>query len=292
MLQQTTVVAVIPRYLAWIEQFPDVQALAAASEQEVLRAWQGLGYYTRAKRLREAALVITKDLGGDWPRTAQELKKLPGIGTYTAAAVASFAFGEAVAVVDANVSRVVARLDAMEKPVDTAAGRESVESIATAMLDRVLPATHNNAMMELGATVCLPRAPLCEACPVAGHCVGRLRGAENFPMRKGRRVITRLECEHVFVVSGRGILLRQQQGARWAGLWTLPEAELRGIVADRDAPAMLTLTYPITRYRVTLRVWPGAQEGRLHESCRWWPLRSLADCPMPSPHRKVLANLL
>ncbi len=292
MLQQTTVAAVIPRYLAWIRQFPDASALASAKEQDVLTAWQGLGYYSRARRLQEAARQITTECNGQWPRHARELVKLPGVGAYTAAAVASFAFGEAVPTIDANVARVVARLDAISAPVDSADGRRLIEASASALLDQVLPATHNNAMMELGATVCLPRSPRCDDCPVAHHCKAATLNPEDFPAKKPRPAVTRSESMNVFILSRRRLLLRQQQGPRWAGLWALPEADLPGITVEEGSMPLLTLYFPITRYQVTLRVLKGKLPGRLPGSCRWWPLDKLANCPMPSPHRRAIETLL
>ena len=165
MLQQTRVAAVMDHYARFLQKFPTVQALAAAREASVLAVWSGLGYYHRARRMHQAAKVIARERNGSFPRTAEEWRELPGIGRYTAAAIASIAFGEAVAVVDGNVERVLDRVfGAVE-------GREAAWQRAEALLDRERPGDFNQAMMELGATVCTPRAPQCPMCPLHDWCV-------------------------------------------------------------------------------------------------------------------------
>src|ERR1035438_1163246 len=159
MLQQTRVAAVLDHYARFMERFPTVQALAAAREQSVLALWSGLGYYHRARRLPHARQPFARQRHGEFPRTAEAWRDLPGIGRYTAAAVASIAFGEPVAVVDGNVERVLGRLFGRTQ------GRESAWQQAEALLDRARPGAFNQAMMELGATLCTPRAPQCLLCP-------------------------------------------------------------------------------------------------------------------------------
>lgn len=292
MLQQTTVAAVVPRYTAWMKRFPNIMALAGAAEQDVLQAWQGLGYYSRARRLSMIARAIVSEREGHWPETAAGLAALPGIGPYTSAAIASFAFGEPVAVVDANVVRVVTRLCNIREPVDTARGKALVAAAALKMFDADHPARHNNAMMELGATVCLPNGPKCSDCPVAAQCASAGRAPESLPVKKPRARPTALVERHVFVHGRRGILLRRQPGSRWHGLWTLPEADLKGLPVLADAQPLHCHTFPITRYRVTLQVYAARTPRRLPDACAWWALNALDACPMPSPHRRVLRNLL
>ncbi|MCZ7652440.1 MAG: NUDIX domain-containing protein [Thermoanaerobaculia bacterium] len=254
MLQQTRVAAAMPYYARFLARFPDVAALAAATEEEVLALWSGLGYYRRARQLHAAARRIA---AAGFPRTARELAQLPGVGPYTAAAVASIAFGEPVAVVDGNVVRVVARLLAWDEPVERAASRRAIAASAGALLDRERPGESNQALMELGATLCRPAGPLCGACPLAPFCAGRARGvAAELPRRAPRRppqrerlVVARVER------AGRVLLFRRDAGERLlAGLWELPEAP-----AGAGAEAALTARYG-GRFRL------GAPLGRLRHA--------------------------
>ena len=171
MLQQTRVAAVLDHYARFMERFPTVQVLAAAREASVLAAWSGLGYYNRARRMHQAAKVIVRERHGKFPQTAEDWRELPGIGRYTAAAIASIAFGEAVAVVDGNVERVLSRFHGQDE------SREGAWQQAEALLDHRRPGDFNQAMMELGAVVCTPRAPQCLLCPLNTWCVSR--GAET-----------------------------------------------------------------------------------------------------------------
>ncbi len=191
MLQQTRVAAVIEHYKDFLGRFPTLVALALAPEEEVLAAWSGLGYYRRARMLHKAAQFIVQERGGVLPMTAAELKTLPGIGEYTSAAIASIAFGESVAVVDGNVERVLLRVTGRPE-VGTAAARAFVQTQANALVPKRRPdgsgnaaGDHNQAMMELGATICLPKAPLCVACPLYAMC--RTRGEHVTPARAAQR---------------------------------------------------------------------------------------------------------
>jgi A/G-specific adenine glycosylase len=191
MLQQTRVAAVVEHYESFLRQFPTIVALALAPEEEVLAAWSGLGYYRRARLLHKAAKFITEERGGVLPRTAAELRTLPGVGEYTCAAIASIAFGESVAVVDGNVERVLLRLTGRPE-LGNAEGRAFVQAQASALMPRRrmnghgnAAGDHNQAMMELGATICLPRAPLCLHCPVYAMC--KTRGEHMTPPRQAQR---------------------------------------------------------------------------------------------------------
>lgn len=191
-LQQTTVAAGAPRFEGLLARFPTVEALASAGERELLAAWSGLGYYARARNLHRAARLVA-ERGGVVPRTVEELRALPGVGPYTAAAVASLAFGVPVPVVDGNVSRVLSRVEAIPGDGRTGASGAAVAEAAEAFLDRRRPAEHNEALMELGALVCLPRAPLCPACPLRSGCRARALGRpEAFPAPRPRKAAVRL----------------------------------------------------------------------------------------------------
>ncbi len=226
MLQQTRVEAAVPYYRAFLRAFPDVHALAAAQEEDVLRVWAGLGYYARARHLLRAAREVVRQ--GSFPATAAGWRKLPGVGPYTAAAVASIAFGEDVVAVDGNVARVGLRLLGLPRSTGDAAARRAVQ----AALSRVLPSGQagefNQALMDLGATVCLPARPRCAACPVQAFCRAHSTGRVNqIPLRPPRPARPHRRFVAAVVRDGRGrvLLVRQPSNGLWGGLWTLPYVE-------------------------------------------------------------------
>ena len=188
MLQQTQVATVIPFYERWLARFPDFGALASADESEVLSVWQGLGYYSRARNLHRAAKTVVAAHGGEMPRDPMFIRALPGIGRYTAGAVASFAFDLPEPLVDANVARVLARLLDLHTPIDSTAGQAALWSAAIALVPQKGARTFNSALMELGALVCAPRTPQCLLCPIRTHCAAFANGtAESLPRKKPRR---------------------------------------------------------------------------------------------------------
>jgi A/G-specific adenine glycosylase len=190
-LQQTRVKQGHDYYLRFIGAFPTVETLARASEQNVLRAWQGLGYYTRARNLHRAARVIVNDLGGQMPRNSHDLRKLSGIGPYTAAAIASIAFREPVAVVDGNVYRLLSRCFAISTPIDSTEGKKSFGALANRLIDTLEPGRFNQAMMELGALICTPTNPQCHLCPVEADCLSLKTGTHlQYPV-KGKKIAKR-----------------------------------------------------------------------------------------------------
>ncbi len=229
MLQQTTVAAVIPYWERFVARFPDVRALAAADEDDVLASWAGLGYYRRARSLHAAARTLVAAGRGSLPRSVAGLRALPGIGEYTAAAIASIAFGIAEPVLDGNVVRVLARLLGERGEPTRAAVRRRLLDVARALLDPAAPGETNQALMELGATVCTPRAPDCPACPWRGRCVARRDGLTGeLPRRPARRAsITVVRAAaRVRRRDGRLLLVRIRDGRANAGLWELPTATL------------------------------------------------------------------
>jgi A/G-specific adenine glycosylase len=212
MLQQTRVAAVIPYYEKFLMRFPNAATLAGAPEEDVLTMWSGLGYYSRARNLQAAAREIAAS--GEFPRDYDSIRALAGIGDYTAAAVASIAFGLPHAVIDGNVKRVVARLS----NDDAVATRE----VAEQLLDRRNPSRSNQALMELGAVVCLPRDPLCTACPIAEHCKAHRQGSQNeVPAKRAKPAMVSLE-HSLLVIRNRGRILLAP-GSRVRGFWDLPE---------------------------------------------------------------------
>jgi A/G-specific adenine glycosylase len=205
MLQQTRVAAAIPYYERFLERFPDIQTLAAARQEEVLRLWSGLGYYSRARNLQKAAQQIVAKHGGQFPRRAEEILALPGIGEYTAAAILSIAFGEKYAVLDGNVARVLARLGAIRGDLRASQRWQELQIVADAYLDSKSPGDWNQAMMELGATMCTPKSPQCLLCPVSQFCEGRKLGiAESLPEKRKKRATVEVTLAVAVFTDGNG----------------------------------------------------------------------------------------
>lgn len=227
MLQQTRVETVIPYYKEWMKRFPDLEALAVAQEEEVLRTWQGLGYYSRARNLHRAARMVKERLGGRLPVSSSALRALPGVGEYTAGAVASIAFGEVVPAVDGNVRRVLCRLFDLPDP-----RVGELRRLAEPLVDPVRPGDFNQALMELGALLCTPRVPRCGSCPLEDICLARERGTETErPAAKDRRAVPELDIAVVVAaatVSGTPrLFLRKRPGpGLLAGMWEFPGAEI------------------------------------------------------------------
>lgn len=244
MLQQTRVAAMLDYYGRFLKRFPTVQALADAREPSVLAAWSGLGYYRRARMLHQTAKVVDREMQGAFPASSVELRKLPGIGRYTSAAVASIAFGEATAVVDGNVERVLIRL--LRKRLSG----EPLWAMANSLLATNRPGDHNQAMMELGATVCLPREPLCGQCPVVQFCRSRGKQATSSRKPSPQKVIGNYSLH----LDKGAVFLRQRDpgNSLMPSMWELPEATQ----PDGGEP-MLRLRHSITNTNYEVRVWRG-----------------------------------
>lgn len=278
MLQQTTVTAVIPYFERWLARFPTLESLAHAAEEDVLALWQGLGYYSRARNLRRAAIAVVEDGRGEVPRSAPELRRLPGVGDYTASAIASFAFDAVEPVIDANIARLLARLRNWQKPVDDATGRAFLLNAARNLLPNSGGRLHNSALMELGALVCVARNPRCFECPIRRECVAER--PKRLPVRKPRRAVERVFEGRAFVFEQGKLWLDASPGPRWRGMWLLPLAAYTGRRADHVE------SYSITRFRVTMRVFFESIEGR--ELIGHFP-DGLP--PMPSAHRRAVAAM-
>jgi A/G-specific adenine glycosylase len=285
MLQQTRVAVVIEHYKEFLHRFPTIEKLAAAREASVLAAWSGLGYYRRARMLHAAAKSVVKEHGGRFPANAKELRVLPGIGRYTSAAIASIAHGEPVAVVDGNVERVLSRL------LGRRLADEASWQTAEALLEQARPGDFNQAMMELGATICLPRQPMCLMCPVNRWCVTR---GELAKLERGTRQIKReihyaLGCRDgsVFLVQ------RGQNVSLMPGMWELPELarseiprELNLTRSDKTGRAGLTLRHSITVTDYTVRV---RQTAVPDETAGKWVARDrIESLPLTGLARKIL----
>lgn len=280
MLQQTTVATVIPRFADWMKRFPSLPALAAASEQEVLSAWEGLGYYSRARRLHSAAKSIIERHGGSVPDSEEALLTLPGIGAYTAAAILAFAHDRSAVVLDTNINRVLARWGNVTVPIDTVAGKKAIANLAGSFFPETGCRDVASALMDLGALVCSAGKPDCNTCPVKSTCSATT--PETLPKKSPRRVTTRLTEHRAWFQRGQKLHLRQSEGPRWRGLWILPELG----TATPTGRWITEITYPITRYSITMKVFPvkGALPGKL----RGFSREELAGLPIPSPHRRAI----
>jgi A/G-specific adenine glycosylase len=287
MLQQTRVSAVIPYYERFIERFPTFRILAEAPESELLKAWSGLGYYSRARNLRDAAQQMVAV--GAFPRSYESIRLLAGVGDYTAAAVASIAFGLPRAAVDGNVLRVLARLLGDPGDITHTTVRRRLAEAATKLLDKRDPGSHNQAMMELGATVCVPRPPLCSQCPVCTLCEARKRGLESELPVKSRRAKT-LQVELVlYWIERRGALLgwqRPTESRMLAGFWELP-GESQAPQAAAGA-RIGSFRHAITNHQYRVHI-VEASVARAPRGMHWLRLSDLNHLPLSTTFRKAVA---
>lgn len=300
MLQQTRVAAVIERYNEFRRRFPTLAALAAAEESQVLAAWSGLGYYRRARMLHKAAQFVVRELGGELPSSCAELRTLPGIGDYTAAAIASIAFGESVAVVDGNVERVLLRI--IGRPEEkSAAARARMQRLAQTLVPAAskkgnAPGDHNQAMMELGATICLPRAPLCLHCPVVELCHTR---GEHVTLRREKQQVRRV----AYLLSVRRspertqVLLEQRspEASLMAGMFELPPLPLDAVEGREP---VLRVRHAITNTNYSVEVYEAAEKDLLignisasDEDLHWASTTQFALLPLTGLARKCLLRL-
>lgn len=317
MLQQTQVATVLPYFERFLHRFPDVTSLANADEREVLRHWEGLGYYRRAKQLHQAAKQIVSEHGGSFPSDFQAVLALPGIGRYTAGAICSFAWDQPMPIVEANTQRLYARLLGLKNSLTSRESQQSLWEFATRMAQVDSPGRVNQALMELGALVCKP-TPQCDACPLRKQCITWEKGWQNqIPAPKPPKVYTSLqEVALVFQDAKKRWLLRRcQEGERWAGLWDFPRYEIPTHLARAHWPEWLTeacrqglgracrledrllsLEHAVTRYRIQLEcyraTWVDRSRLRLHpDSLTWVSQEALTDYPLCSSGRKIAARL-
>jgi A/G-specific adenine glycosylase len=288
MLQQTQVATVIPYYHNWLRTFPDFGSLARASENEVLRAWQGLGYYARARNLHATAKTVMNRHGGNFPREIEQLRQLPGIGKYTAHAVATFAFDESVPIVEANTGRVLARLFNLRESVNSTSGRRTLWEKAASLLPKSGAATFNSALLDLGALICVARKPKCDACPVEAFC--RAQNPAALPIRKSRPEMKQGIETHALIVR-RGQILLEQSRQRWRGMWILPPIKLKCLEQPRVQPRpVYESVFPFTHHRITLSVHRRAAPKRIGPGQQWFG--SIDQVAMPSPHRRAAQSLI
>ena len=296
MLQQTQVATVVRgRYLErWLETFPDLPTLAAAPVEQVLKAWEGLGYYRRARTLQTLAQRVVQQHAGELPSQADTLAALPGIGPYTAGAVASLAFGRSSAVVDGNVARILARVLDWREPIDSTQGARWSWRMAQALVDACDdPRRFNSALMELGQTVCPPGRPRCGSCPVREFCrSGSGQGIDPgaLPVKKPVEPPTEVVESVLWWQRGDWILLQQiPAGRRRAGLWQLPGTG----EAERQRNPLHRLTYGITRYRVRLTVFAPADDESppAGDDFRWLDPEQRAQVAIAAPYLKAIAHI-
>jgi len=284
MLQQTTVSSVIAnqRFERFMDEFPDVNTIAEASESKILRAWEGLGYYNRVRNLQKTARVIVSENEGRFPKSASLLEKLPGIGRYTAGAVSSFAFNEPAPIVDGNIARVLARLFDFDTQIDSNAGQKEIWKWASELLDKESPRRFNSALMELGQTYCGAREVHCVDCPVGGFC--QTQSPMSLPVKKPRKKFITVD-EHAFLIlKNDKILLSKGSGSRRKGFWHLP---LRGENEAARFKEESQHRYTITRYRVTVHLYRGNSITQT-EGEEFHDLGSLERLPIASPIRKII----
>lgn len=290
MLQQTQVATVIPYYERWLRRFPDIKTLATAAESDVLHAWQGLGYYTRARNLRAAARTVAAEHRGRFPTSIAQMRTLPGVGKYTAHAIATFALDRAVPIVEANTARVLSRLFNLQTPIDQAHGRDFLWDRATQLLPKRNAARFNSALLDLGALICIQRAPRCGICPVKAFC--RASNPAILPRKKPRVPTKNLKEIHAFITRPGHVLL-QRAACRWRGMWILPPLKPDGLEPSslESRPAYAGV-FPFTHHRIMLRVFRARAPEERGQSQQWFSIARLSSIPIPSPHRRALNHLL
>jgi len=280
MCQQTRIATVIPYYRRWMRKFPSWSRLARSAPAPVLRLWEGLGYYRRARFLHTLAQAVVRLPGKDLPAEPEALRKLPGIGDYTAGAIASIAFGQPAPAFDGNVARVLGRLAACRGRAPSLA---ALRTLAGRLVPRKHPGLHNQALMELGALVCLPKVPRCPACPLRAHCPSRHRP----PTTSRLKPAPTLQAENILVAcrGSRVWLTRHHPLGRWPGLHLLPTLAQKppGILRAR-------IRFPFTRYQVHASVYVSRNPPKGVPG-RWMTPSQIRQATLPAPHRKILGLL-
>lgn len=315
MLQQTQVATVQNKFQQFLDRFPTIRALAAAEESDVLHAWQGLGYYRRARNLHQAARQVVAEFNGVFPIEPEQIRQLPGLGRYTANAIACFAHGTKAPILEANTVRLWSRVCAAEGNPAAAPLNGQLWELAATVLPARRVADFNQALMDLGSAVCTASDPACSQCPIASQCVAHRQGTmDRFPQKAAKPAIQRVEEAAVVLFDGDKVLVRQRPGeGRWANLWEFPRAErmegesweatanraLREVTSQafRLGPQRLELKHGIMHYRVLLKCYdatvaPRSKLDNDHdERLRWVALNDLELLPFSSPQRRIAATL-
>jgi len=314
MLQQTQVDTVIPYYHLFLKTFPTVSSIAHAPLQDVLKAWENLGYYSRARNIHAAARIIVKKFDGQIPNNLEEIKSLPGIGQYTAGAILSIAYGQAFPAVDGNVRRILCRLFAIRKPVDDTRKQKQLQKLAASLISVKHPGDFNQALMDLGATICKAKNPDCSRCPVACHCQARLHDLQNvLPITRKAPVIPHRQAAAAVIRNSKGLLLVVQRptSGLLASLWKLPggfiksgediEYSLRRSVKKeldisiRPEKYLASVNHAYTHFRITLqayecRLLKGAPKPLGCQNWRWASLTDLKKLPLSKIDRMILSE--
>jgi len=316
MLQQTRVETVLNYYERFLKRFPDVRALARASREAVLKHWEGLGYYRRVVHLHEAAKQLAGE-GASIPSSSQEFRRLPGVGPYLAAAIASIAFEERTAAVDGNVARVISRLMGVADDVQSGSGRRAIQSLADQLIPPGRPGDFNQAWMDLGSAICTPRAPDCDACPLSGQCVALATGmTDELPVLRARRAPIEVRCvTAMFMDACRMLVRRRPDKGLWSGLWEFPTIEIGSKTKPRDprqsirklgtsygakptaAPEhVASVSHRLTHRAMTFEVYlcpARATAAASDESpTRWVTPRGFARLAVSTAHRRICATAL
>jgi A/G-specific adenine glycosylase len=315
MLQQTQMERGVEYFKRWLEQFPDPRSIVETLEREVLKAWEGLGYYSRVRNIRKAAAIMAEQHGGQVPRTYEQLLALPGIGPYTAAAIMAIAYNQPYPVIDANVERLFARLLDNARPVKEKFFQQELHGVLQELLADASPRDLSQALMELGALVCTPRNPDCANCPVQGECRAYRAGTV------AQRPVARPRPEKIEIImacaivehEGRMFIQQRREDDVWGGLWEFPggrlkegespeQAASRELIEETEIRAVklrpfTTVVHHYTRYRVTLHSYfcqaLGQPRPKLHAASqyRWVDFEELAHYPFPSGHRQLIARM-
>ncbi len=311
MLQQTRVEQGLPYFERFVERFPSVKDFAAADLDEVLRLWEGLGYYSRCRNLHKAARLIVEDHDGELPSSFDGWLALPGVGPYTAAAVSSIALGEAKAVVDGNVIRVLTRLHAFDAPVDTSAAKRQIQTWADQFLDVDLPGMHNEAVMELGALVCQPTNPDCQACPLNADCrANQQERPTDFPVKKKKKAVPHYDIAVGIVRDQASRIYIQQRDtdSMLGGLWEFPggkvepgespqEACLREVLEETGMEVQVTepittIKHAYSHFRITMHAFEcvllSENASSSNQPNLWIARESFADYAFPRANRRLL----
>jgi A/G-specific adenine glycosylase len=315
MLQQTQVDTVIPYYHRFLKIFPTIYALAAAPSQTVLKAWENLGYYTRARNIHAASHIIVNQWGGRIPDTQKGIKTLPGIGEYTAGAILSIAYGQALPAVDGNVRRILSRVFAIRKPVDDPREQKKLFELASALIPAKHPGDFNQALMDLGATICKAKNPVCPRCPIAGHCRARLHDLQNIlPITRKTPAIPHRQAAAAVIRNSEGSLLVVQRPAKGllASLWKLPggfiedltsaESDLKQSVKDelgisiRPGKHLASANHAYTHFRLTLQAYDcllfkGMPQPLSCQAWQWVSDAEMKKLPMSKIDRMIIASI-
>lgn len=301
MLQQTRTETVAGYYTRFLQRFPTVSALAAAQEQEVLKYWEGLGYYSRARNLHRAARIIENEYGGVFPRTYEAIRALPGIGDYTAAAVGSIAYRLPCPAIDGNLTRVLSRVHGVREDIDIPLVKRRIAALAQENIDQEDPGDWNQALMDIGATICLPGTPDCARCPLQNQCEARAAGdADLLPVRAAAKAPVPVAMGVGLITCGGRILVQQRDAALLRGLWVFllnegddTQAGLQKKLQALGVAARFAANLGEARHIFTHRIWNmrlyhfEADEAKKLKNCRWVDAAELGALPLPTAMRRA-----